>query len=84
ARTAAEAESIVSSWLSRQNVFLLEPGPSHWKFFFGALAASRSSGPRVTDAHLAALAIEHGATLYTNDADFRRFPGLEVRFPLTE
>jgi uncharacterized protein len=34
------------------------------------------------DAHLAALAIDHGATLGTNDRDFLRFPGLRVEFPL--
>ncbi len=38
--------------------------------------------PLILDAHLAALAIEHGATLCTNDRDFLRFPGLQVEFRL--
>jgi predicted nucleic acid-binding protein len=48
-----------------------------------ALADANVTGPRVRDAHLAALAIEHGATFYTNDRGFRLFPKLDVRFPLT-
>jgi predicted nucleic acid-binding protein len=48
-----------------------------------ALADANVTGPRVQDAHLAALAIEHGATFYKNDRDFRLFPKLDVRFPLT-
>jgi len=36
------------------------------------------------DAHLAALALEHGATLHSNDRDFARFPGLRVASPLAE
>ena len=41
-----------------------------------------SARPLIMDAHLAARAIEHGATLCTNDRDFLRFPGLKVEFPL--
>ncbi len=76
------AKDIVESWLSRENVSILEPGMRHWPIFFDALVATGASGPRVTDVHLAALTIEHGATLYTNDRDFRIFPELDVRFPL--
>lgn len=36
------------------------------------------------DAHLAALAIEDGATLNTNDRDFARFPGLRVEYPIQQ
>lgn len=78
----ARARDIVDSWLSRENVSILEPGLRHWPIFFDALNATGASGSRVTDVHLAALAIEHGATLYTNDRDFRVFPNLDVRFPL--
>ena len=41
-----------------------------------------SSGPIVTDATLAAIAIEHGASLYTSDRDFSRFDGLSWINPL--
>jgi predicted nucleic acid-binding protein len=77
------ATTIVHGWLDRQNVHAIEPGPRHWERFFAALADANVTGPRVRDAHLAALAIEHGATFYTNDRDFRLFPKLDVRFPLT-
>jgi hypothetical protein len=78
----ATATAIVDGWLSRENISILEPGARHWPIFFGTLADNGASGPRITDVHLAALAIEHGATLYTNDRDFRAFQGLDVRFPL--
>jgi predicted nucleic acid-binding protein len=42
------------------------------------------TGPLVSDAHLAALAIEHGATLITSDRDFARFPDLRVEYPLLD
>jgi toxin-antitoxin system PIN domain toxin len=74
--------AIVNGWLSRENISILEPGARHWPIFFETLADTGASGPRITDVHLAALAIEHGATLYTNDRDFRAFRGLDVRFPL--
>jgi uncharacterized protein len=54
----------------------------HWQILRGLLPGSRSRGSLIMDAHLAALAIEHGATLCTNDRDFLRFPGLKVEFPL--
>ncbi len=78
------AGSIVTSWLTRENVFVLEPGARHWPTFFHLLEDASLCGARTQDAHLAALAIEHGATLYTNDRDFRLFPKLDVRFPLRD
>jgi toxin-antitoxin system PIN domain toxin len=84
AHTAQQAMEIVNGWLSRDNVSMLEPGPRHWPIVSELLVDAGVSGSRVSDAHLAALAIEHGATFYTNDRDFRVFPQLEVRFPLRE
>jgi len=46
------------------------------------IPASQARGPHVTDAHLAALAIENGAMLCTADRDFARFRGLKVEYPL--
>ena len=83
-KKAKEAADIVGSWLDRENVCILEPGARHWQIFFAALADSNNLGAGTTDAHLAALAIEHGATLCTNDRDFRRFENLAVRFPLLD
>jgi len=51
-------------------------------YAYDSAAKEHGRGPLIMDAHLAALAIEHGATLCTNDRDFLRFPGLKVEFPL--
>jgi len=77
-----EAISIVNEWLSRPNVAVLEPGERHWSILSRLLPESQARGPLVMDAHLAALAIEHGATVATNDRDFTRFPGLGLEYPL--
>jgi len=84
ASSPARAREIVSDWLRRDNVSILEPGPEHWTIFFANLIDVGATGARVTDVHLAALAIEHGAAFYTNDRDFRVFPKLDVRFPLRD
>lgn len=77
-----EIVTVVDNWLARSNVVLLVPGDRHWSIFKDLLPQSRARGPLIMDAHLAALAIEHGATFCTNDRDFLRFPGLKVEFPL--
>jgi uncharacterized protein len=78
----AEASSIVESWLALPITTLLLPTDRHWEILGKLLVAGQASGPLVSDAHLAALAIEHGATLITNDRDFARFAGLRVDYPL--
>ncbi|MGA2879615.1 MAG: type II toxin-antitoxin system VapC family toxin [Bryobacteraceae bacterium] len=77
-----EAVEMVEAWLGRDNVVTVGPQHRHWQILRGLLPKSRPRGSLVMDAHLAALAIEHGATLCTNDRDFLRFPGLKVEFPL--
>ena len=77
-----EAMEIVSSWLARPSVTILIPGERHWTILSELLTQGQAYGPLVMDAHLAALAIEHGATLCTTDRDFSRFPGLLVMNPL--
>jgi toxin-antitoxin system PIN domain toxin len=72
----------VEGWLARPAVRLVEPGPRHLAILRGLLEAAGTAGSLTTDAHLAALAIEHGCTLHSNDADFCRFPGLSWRNPL--
>jgi toxin-antitoxin system PIN domain toxin len=76
------AAEIVSDWLRRPNVSIVSPTEQHWEIFSKLLPRSRVRGSLIMDAHLAALAIEHGATLCTNDRDFARFPGLRVEYPL--
>ena len=77
-----EATSIVSSLLERPNAILLHPGERHWALLRPLLIQAQARGDLVADAHLAALAIEHGATVCTMDRDFARFPGLRWRNPL--
>jgi hypothetical protein len=77
-----EATAIVGSWLAQPCVTIAEPGERHWEVLSGLLAAGQIRGPLVSDAHLAALTIEHGATLATTDRDFSRFDGLRTVNPL--
>lgn len=77
-----EAIKIVSAWLARPNVNVLNPGERHWEILQNLLVEGQAAGPLATDAHLAALAIEHGATLASADRDFSRFPGLKLLNPL--
>jgi uncharacterized protein len=77
-----EAASVVTGWIELRNVVLVSPAEQHWRILSDLLPKSQARGPLIMDAHLAALAIEHGATLCTNDRDFLRFPGLKVEFPL--
>jgi uncharacterized protein len=58
----------------------ITPSRRHWEIFTGLCRDIR--GPLVTDAYLAALAIEHGCELVTTDSDFARFPGLRWHHPL--
>jgi toxin-antitoxin system PIN domain toxin len=78
----SEAVIIVSEWLHRPAVTLLHPGERHWEILRNLIVEGQAPGPLVMDAHEAALAIEHGATLCTTDRDFTRFPGLRALNPL--
>lgn len=81
-RTSAEAIGIVEALLARPNVTVASPGDRHWALLADVAASGRARGPLLMDAHLATLAIEHGATLATTDRDFTRFPGLRHVDPL--
>ena len=72
----------VSSWLSGETVWTPEPTERHATVLGKLLALPGVHGNLVPDAHLAALAIEHGLTLCSTDGDFARFPGLIWRNPL--
>ena len=72
----------VEEWFRLPHVSPLEPGGEHLPLMRRALAAVGAGGNLVNDAHVAALAIEHGAEVHSNDADFGRFPGLRWRNPL--
>lgn len=76
-----EAVGIVSSWLVRPTMVVLEPGDRYWEILSRLIEDSRIAGPMMTDAAIAALAIEHGATLCTTDRGFARFPSLAAIDP---
>ena len=80
--TTEEAVGIVTDWLDRPMVRIAEPDVRHWDVLRGLLEAGQVRAALVMDAHLAALAIEHGATLCSTDRDFTRFPGLRWTNPL--
>jgi toxin-antitoxin system PIN domain toxin len=78
----ATAWQQVSSWLSAETVWTPEATERHAAVLGNLLALPGVLGNLVPDAHLAALAIEHGLTLCSTDGDFARFPGLTWRNPL--
>lgn len=77
------AVEVVDELLSHSNVHLLTESPAHWSLLKGLLKEGQVTGNLVTDARVAAIAIEHGATLCTNDKDFTRFNGLRLLNPFT-
>lgn len=83
ARTANEAANEVDAWLSQQNVRIVTPGEDHWRVLRQLIFEGQAFGPLVSDAQIAAVAIENGAVLYSSDRDFARFPGLRWVNPLT-
>jgi len=80
--TIAEAIVIVSLWLDRPMVSIVHPSDRHWEILKEMLTEGQATARLATDAHLAALAIENGATLCSTDRDFTRFPGLRTLNPL--
>jgi toxin-antitoxin system PIN domain toxin len=81
--SAGESAECVRSWLAQPMVRVVEPGPDHVGQVLKLLETLGTAGNLVTDAQIAALAIEQNAVLHTADADFQRFPGLRWLNPLT-
>lgn len=73
----------IRAWLAQPQVIILEPGRHHAAIVFDLLETLGAGGNLTTDAHLAALAIEHRCQLCTTDGDFALFPGLHWSNPLT-
>jgi uncharacterized protein len=82
--TVAEAKKHIASWLARPNARLLVAGPDHITSVCALLAKAGTAGSLVTDAQIAALALEYGATVHTADTDFSRFAGIEWKNPLLD
>jgi predicted nucleic acid-binding protein len=79
----ADAWRQVRSWLACEPVWTPQPTERHAPILSGFFSSPGIEANLVPDAHLAALAIEHGLTLCSADSDFARFPGLRWLNPLT-
>ena len=77
-----QALARIQSWLDQPCTRIVRPTERHWTVFRQVLTDGQAVANLVTDAHLAALAIEHGCELASTDSDFARFPRLKWRNPL--
>lgn len=76
------AMSMLDTWLSLDNTVLLTEREEHWGILRSLLLEAGTAGNLTPDAHLAALAISHGAALVSCDSDFARFRGLRWENPV--
>lgn len=76
--TPGEAWVQVEEWLAAPRAWVPEPGPGYAAVLGRLITTHEVQGALVTDAQLAALAVDHGVGLVSTDADFARFP--EVRW----
>jgi uncharacterized protein len=76
------AFELIASWLEQPSATIVHPGPRHLQVLRELLLPMGVGGNLASDAHLAALAIEHGAELCSSDTDFARFQGLNWVNPL--
>lgn len=76
------ALAYVDSWLDQPFVEMISPGAKHWPIFRNLTLVAGTAGNLTSDAHLAALAIENGAMVYSTDNDFKRFAGIRHVNPL--
>ena len=79
--TVEQAAEAIESWLSQPAAVVTEPSGRHLPILRGLLRQTGAGANLVNDAHLAALAIEHGAEVCSFDADFARFPGVRWHPP---
>jgi uncharacterized protein len=84
ALSPAAAAAHVDGWLSVPSASVTNPGPAHWRIFRDLVVAIDGRGNLVTDAHIAAIAIERAGAVYSADMDFARLPGVRWVHPLHE
>jgi toxin-antitoxin system PIN domain toxin len=77
------AIAYIDEWLDQPPVQLVAPGAGHWAILRNLLLQTGMAANLATDAHIAALALEQGYSVYSADNDFRRFPGLKHINPLS-
>ena len=80
--TSEQALDVAGEWIEHPRVSLLHPGDEHWSLLRGLLDDAGLAGNLTSDAHLAALAMEYDATLYSSDTDFSRFAELRTKNPV--
>lgn len=80
--SAEQALGFVDEWLSQPYATPVGPGERHWSILKQLLGNSGTAGNLTNDAHVAAIALEHGYTVYSADNDFKRFDGLRHVNPL--
>ena len=80
--TVAKAKTVVETWLSLPQARVVTPTDGHFSRVMKLLERAQARGAILSDAILAAYAMEHRACLCTNDMDFGRFPGLDWVNPL--
>ncbi len=73
---------MVEGWLARPNVAVTDPTGRHLALVREMVMPFGTAGDLTTDAHVAALAREHGAELWSTDRDFARLPGVDWHDPL--
>ncbi len=79
--TAEKAIERIDAWLDLDNVHVPEPTDNHWPVLSRLLLRAGTAGNLTSDAHLAAIAIEHGALVCSADNDFNRFQGVQFHNP---
>ncbi len=77
-----DAFALVQSWLEQPCATVIDPTERHLAVLRELMLPFGAAGNLTSDAHLAALALEHGAELCSCDTDFARFPGLRWTNPL--
>lgn len=81
--SSAEALDYVHRWQGHPVTTVVDPTKRHAQVLRDLLGGTAAGGNLMADAHLAALAIEHGTELCSADRDFGRFPGLRWTHPLS-
>lgn len=81
--SSEQAFGFVGALLAQPSAIRVVPGPRQWATFEALCRESGAKGNLISDAYLAALAIDTGCELITTDHDFARFPGLRWRRPFT-
>lgn len=79
--SARQAVDALGSWHARRSVVAVEPTRRHLPLLGSLVSAAGAAGNLVSDAHLAALALENDATVISFDRDFGRFEGVRWRLP---